>query len=264
MSNQKNVLDLFKLDGKVAYVTGGGSGLGEAMAYALAQAGSKVAVVDVNLDNAKKVAETISNSGGKAIAIKCDVTKATEIEGMINTIISNFGKLDIAVNNAGICISGPLEEVTEADWKRVIDVDLNAVFLCAQAAGKQMIKQGEGGSIVNTASMSGTIINRGYAFASYCAAKAGVKHFTKAVAVDWAKYKIRCNSISPGYMRTPMTSRSWKEYPEIFRENMLNTTPIGRVGEPEDLGGAVVYLASEASSFMTGHDLIIDGGHSVW
>lgn len=260
--DEKNVLDLFRLDGRVAYVTGGGQGLGEAMAMALAQAGSKVAIVDINPNTAEKVAERIRGLGGQAISIKTDVTKVAEVESMVQNIVAKFGRIDIGVNNAGTGDVSPVEETSEENWKRVVDVNLNSVFLCAREAGRQMIRQGQGGCIINTASMSGTIINKGSYLASYCATKAAVKHLTKALAVEWVKYGIRANSISPGYMSTPMIAKSLEDPVELAR--MTGTTPIGRVGQPRELAGAVVFLASEAATFVTGHDLIIDGGHTVW
>lgn len=260
--SRENVLDLFRLDGKASYVTGGGQGLGEAMAVALAQAGSAVAVVDVNPATAKKVADRICGFGGHAIHLKVDVSNSGEVASMVRTVVDAFGKLDIAVNNAGISHRGPAEEVSDEDWKRVVDVNLHGVFFCAREAGRQMIRQGHGGSVINTASMSGSIVNVGRTIAAYCTTKAGVKHLTKALAVEWAKHAIRVNSISPGYMRTP-TVEKWFQDPETARR-MIDTTPMARIGEPWELAGTVVYLASQASSFVTGHDLIVDGGYTVW
>lgn len=259
----KAVMDLFKLDGRVALVTGGGQGLGEAMATALAQAGSAVAVIDINFSNAAMVADKIKASGGNAIPVKCDVTQSDQVEAAFSDVARTFGRIDIAVNNAGITLSGPAEDMSDEDWKRIVDINLNGVFLCAREAGKHMIRQGTGGSIINTASMSGTIINKGFYLAGYCTTKAGVKHLTKALAVEWAKYGIRVNSISPGYMRTPLIAASLA-HPEIVEEKMVNTTPLGRLGEPQDLAGPILFLASDASLFVTGHDLVVDGGHTAW
>lgn len=263
----KSVLDLFRLDGKVAYVTGGGQGLGEAMSVALARAGASVAVVDINPVTAKNVADKICSAGGRSIALTVDVTKSGEVEAMVRAVADAFGKLDIAVNNAGVGGKGPIETLSEEDWKRVMDVNVNGVFRCAREAGRQMIRQGSGGVIINIASMSGTIINRHKAMPArtptlYCTTKAAVKHLTKALAVEWAGYGIRVNSISPGYMRTPLITHML-ENPARLAE-MIDATPMGRIGEPWELAGAVVYLASDASSFVTGHDLVIDGGHTVW
>lgn len=260
--SRKNVLDLFRLDGKASYVTGGGQGLGEAMAVALAQAGSAVAVVDVNPVTAKEVADRICGFGGHAIYLKADVTNSGEVASMIRGVVDAFGQLDIAVNNAGIAQRGPAQEVCDEDWKRIVDVNLNGVFFCAREAGRQMIRQGHGGSIINTASMSGSIVNKGRTVAAYCTTKAGVKHLTKALAAEWAKHGIRVNSISPGYMKTPLIAKSLQD-PESAR-CMIDTTPMARIGEPWELAGTVVYLASQASSFVTGHDLIVDGGYTVW
>jgi len=260
--SEKTVLDLFRLEGKVSYVTGGGQGLGEAMAVALAQAGSAVAVVDINAATAKKVADEICKSGGRAIALQVDVTKSSEVVSMVSAIVDCFGRLDVAVNNAGISGRFPAEEVPEEQWKSVVDVNLNGVFLCAREAGRQMIRQGQGGSIINIASISASVINKGRPVSAYCTTKAGVKHLSKALAAEWAKHGIRVNSISPGHMRTPLNEKLF-ENPEVFAE-LVSCYPMGRIGEPWELAGAVVFLASDASSFVTGHDLIVDGGYTIW
>ncbi len=263
----KRALDLFRLDGKVAYVTGGGRGLGEAMAIALADAGAAVVVADISAESAKRVADAICASGGRAIPVVVDVSKSVEVQAMICAAVDAFGRLDIGVNNAAGVGGGLAEAISEETWQRVMDVNVKGVFLCAREAARQMILQGQGGSLINTASMSGTIVNRdrsmpGHSPTLYCTTKAAVKHLTKALAIEWVGYGIRVNSISPGYMRTPRVAH-FLENPARLAE-MIDTTPMGRIGEPWEVAGAVIYLASEASSFVTGHDLVIDGGHTVW
>ena len=254
------ILDRFKLDGKTALVTGGGQGIGRGYAHALADAGASVAIVDINPTTAQQVVVEIRTLGKQAISIIADVTRPDDAQRMVDTVMNEWGKLDIAVNNAGRVLWEKAEDVTEADWDRVVDLNLKGVFLCAQAEAKAMIPR-RYGKIINTASMSGSIINRPQNQASYNASKAGVVHLTKSLAAEWATYGIRVNCISPGYIITPLSTA-----PEVmkFRPLWTELTPIGRLGEVEDLQGAIVYLASEASDFMTGHNLIIDGGYTIW
>ena len=183
------------------------------------------------------------------------------MEKAVAEVVERFGKLDIFVNNAGICRNIKAEEMTLEEWQEVIDINLTGVFIGSQVAGKRMIEQG-GGSIINIASMSGSIVNVPQPQCSYNASKAGVIHLTKSLASEWAKYNIRVNAISPGYMKTGMTEKTLET--DMAKDWWLRLTPMGRPGLPCELGGAVVYLASDASSFMTGADLIIDGGYTVW
>ncbi|MBD3182691.1 SDR family oxidoreductase [Candidatus Poribacteria bacterium] len=255
------ILDRFKLDGKTALVTGGGQGIGQAYAHALAEAGASVAIVDINPDTASQVAEEIKDIGQNSISIEADVTIEEDVKRMADTVAREWGKLDIAVNNAGITIWADTVEMTEKEWDDVLDLNLKGVFLCAQAEARVMIPQ-KYGKIINTASMSGSIVNRPQNQVSYNASKAGVIHLTKSLAAEWAPHGIRVNSISPGYMLTALVNK----IPEVAQHLPYWTglTPVGRLGNVEDLQGAIVYLASDASDFMTGHDMVIDGGYSVW
>jgi len=251
------ILEKMRLDGKASFITGGARGIGKQIAIALAEAGSDVAIVDIDIEEALKTAQTITNDlGVKAIAINADITKQDDVDKMMDTILNHFGKLDAAFCNAGICMNISSEEMTLDQWKKVIDINLTGVFLTAQAAAKQMLKQGYG-SIVNTASMSGHIVNVPQPQCSYNASKAGVIQLTKSMAVEYAKRGVRVNSISPGYIATELISSSPHLTPLIKEWNTM--APMGRMGKPEELQSIAVYLAGDTSSFATGSDFIIDG-----
>lgn len=254
----KTIIEKFRLDGKVAFVTGGARGIGKSIATALVEAGANVAIVDIDLSESEKTAKELAAKGTKTIAIKADATVPAEVDKMITKIVEEFGKLDIAFCNAGICMNIPASEMTYEQWKKVIDINLNGVFLTAQAAGKQMLKQGRGGSIINTASMSGHIVNVPQPQCSYNASKAGVIQLTKSLAIEWAMDNIRVNSISPGYIGTELTLNSPTLIPLIEQWNKM--APLHRLGKPDELQGIAIYLASELSSFTTGSDFLIDGG----
>lgn len=249
-----SIKDKFELTGKKAYVTGGASGIGKSVAACFAQYGADVAIIDRNLQEAEKAAREIAILGVNTVAIKADVSDPEDVNRMIDKVLDAFGTLDIAFNNAGICENVNAQDMTYDSWKRVIDVNLTGVFLTSQAAGRVMIKKGSG-SIINTASMSGHIVNVPQPQCAYNASKAAVIMLTKSLAVEWAKYNVRVNCISPGYIATNMTK---KEDPLV--PTWLAVSPIKRLGTPEELQGAVLYLASDASSFTTGADFVIDGG----
>lgn len=257
-----NVLEKFNLKGQVAIVTGAATGLGKAMATALAQAGSNIVIPDVNLEAAEKTAQELAeNEGIEAIAIKMDVTKEDEVNAMVEKVVERFGKIDILFNNAGIVINGKAEETSYEDWYKVIDINLNGVFLVSKAVGKVMIEQKKG-SIVNISSMSGIIVNTPQCQASYNASKAGVIMLTKSLAMEWAKHNIRVNTIAPGYMKTELTKKFFESGGGEV-DTWLSMTPMGRPGNPEELGAIALYLASDASSFATGSVFTIDGGYTA-
>ncbi|SFL69511.1 NAD(P)-dependent dehydrogenase, short-chain alcohol dehydrogenase family [Gracilibacillus orientalis] len=253
------IIEKMRLDGKKIFVTGGARGIGRSVALAFAEAGADLAIVDLDIEEAKKTAEEIAaKNGTKAIAIKADVTNPEDVNAMIDKFLKEFDRLDVAFCNAGICINTPAEEMSYEQWKKVLDINLSGVFLTAQAAGKVMLKQEGGGSIINTASMSGHIVNYPQPQCSYNASKAGVIQLTKSLAVEWATRNVRVNSLSPGYMGTELTLNSPSLKPLI--EQWSDMTPVKRIGKPEELQSICVYLAGDTSSFTTGSDFVVDGG----
>lgn len=245
---------LFDVSGKRGYVTGGGSGLGRAIANGLAEAGAAVVVSDINLDAAERTAEDIRSQGGQAVAVYTDVAQQAEVERLIQFTTDQLGGLDFAFNNAGLLKIVKPEELSLEDWQTELEVDISGVFLCSQAAGRYMIAHG-GGKIVNTASISGVVVNSGL---TYSVAKAGVIQLTRVLAYRWARHRVYVNCFSPGYIRTGMTA------PHLTRseveQEMLRQTPLRRIGEPRDLVGVAIFLASAASDFVTGQNIIVDGG----
>jgi NAD(P)-dependent dehydrogenase (short-subunit alcohol dehydrogenase family) len=245
--------NLFNLEGKIAVVTGASRGLGKAMAIGLAKAGADVVVTDV-LDTTETVAE-IKKLNRKSFGLKVDVSNTSDVEAMVKNVLEKFDNIDIFVNNAGILRTGNAEVLDRRDWDEVIDVNLTGQFLCAQAVGRQMIKQ-RAGSIINIASIAGL---GGYASSvPYSASKAGVILMTKTLAIEWGKYNVRVNAICPGVFATDMTDAYLKD--KQFKDMIKNNVPLGRHAKPDELVGTVVYLASKASDYMTGHALVIDGG----
>jgi NAD(P)-dependent dehydrogenase (short-subunit alcohol dehydrogenase family) len=258
------ILDTFSLKGKVALVTGAGQGIGRGYAHALGEAGAAVAVVDINPDKAREVAQELSAKGVDAIPLAADVTKKADIQGAVDAVVKKWGKLTIGVNNAGIGQWVDALEVTEDMWQKVMRLNLDAVFYCSQVEAREMRKN-RYGKIINTASMSGHIVNTPQNQVPYNTSKAGVIHMTRTLAAEWAADGIRVNSISPGYTRTALveTLVSTPEGKKMM-EAWMPLIPMHRMAEVSDLQGAVVYLAAEASDYMTGSDLIIDGGYCVW
>lgn len=251
---------MFSLEGKTALITGGARGLGKAMAEALAQAGANIVIADMALVDARKTAEELASFGTKTVGIEVNVTNETEVENAIDQIISNFEGLDIVINNAGICQKITVEEQSLADWQKTMDVNVNGVFLVSKYASIQMKKQG-GGSIINIASMSSFIANT-EAQCAYNASKAAVAMMTKCMASEWVSDNIRVNAIAPGYMKTDMTKPIFGPGGELA--HVLDMVPMKRLGEPHELGGLAIYLASEASTFVTGSSFIVDGGYTIW
>ncbi|MDR2739439.1 MAG: SDR family oxidoreductase [Treponema sp.] len=251
------IIEKLRLDGKKAFVTGGAGGIGFSIAAALAEAGADVALVDTDIETSSISAGKISaETGRKIISIRADVTKKGDVDAMIEKILGEFGRIDTAFCNAGICKNIPAETMSLEEWNQVITINLTGVFLTAQAAGRVMIKQG-GGSIINTASMSAHIVNVPQPQCSYNASKAGVIQLTKSLAVEWALKNVRVNSISPGYIGTDLTLNSPDLKPLIAQWNVM--APLRRLGRPEELQAIAVYLAGDSSAFTTGSDFVIDG-----
>jgi NAD(P)-dependent dehydrogenase (short-subunit alcohol dehydrogenase family) len=260
----KTILDRFRLDGRVALVTGAGQGIGRGFAHALGEAGASVAVVDIAPALAETVADELAKKGVETIAVTADVTKPDEVQAMLNAVLDRWGRLTIGVNNAGIGLWVDSEAMSEEEWDRVLNLNLKAVFLCAQAEGRVMLEAGYG-KMINTASMSGHIVNTPQNQVAYNTSKSGVIHLTRTLAAEWAPRGVRVNSISPGYTRTKLVEDLLATpIGQQMLPKWMNLTPMGRMGEVTDLQGAVVYLASEASDFMTGHDMVIDGGYCTW
>jgi sorbose reductase len=252
-----SVLDLFDLHGKRALVTGASSGIGKRVAIAYAEAGAEVALAARHAEALEVVADEIAAAGRRAVPIRCDVTQPEQVSGMLDQVTGELGGIDIAVCNAGIITVTPMLEMPPEEFQSIQDTNVTGVFLTAQAAAKAMVRQGQGGVIINTASMSGHIINIPQQVGHYCASKAAVIHLTKAMAVELAPHKIRVNSVSPGYILTELVE-PYSEYHALWEPKI----PLGRMGQPEELTGLYLYLASEAASYMTGSDIVIDGGYS--
>ncbi len=241
---------------KVAVVTGSTRGIGKAIAHAFARAGANVVICGRDLKTAQNVANEIKKSGkARCVAFKCDVSKSGDVKGMIEAVVAEFGKIDILVNNAGVADIGSITELTEESWDRTINVDLKGVFLCSQAVSKHMIKR-KYGKIVNIASIAGLV---GFLGApNYCAAKGGVVNLTKEMALELARFGINVNAIAPGIIETDMTKGILSD--EKSRQAMLANIPLKRIGKPEDIANAAIFLASDDASYITGTTLIVDGG----
>ncbi|MDR3336069.1 MAG: SDR family oxidoreductase [Treponema sp.] len=246
---------LFSLKGKVALVTGGGRGIGQVVALGLAKAGAEVAII--SRSGAEETVTLIEKEGGKAYSLKADVTSEKSVDGALAEILKKSGSLHIVFNNAGICIHKDTLEASIAEWREVLETNLTGEYIVARAAGRIMIDKGIKGSIINMASMSGTIVNIPQWQASYNVSKAGVIHLTRSLAIEWAPYGIRVNSLSPGYIATPMSVDTPKELKDAWAPLM----PFRRMGTPEELIGAVIYLAADSSGYTSGSDLIVDGAY---
>jgi len=254
-----SILDYFMLTGKKAVVTGGARGIGNATAVALAEAGADVAILDI-LD-ANGTVKQIKELGRESFSIKVDLTVEEEVDNAFAEVKKRFGRIDVVHNNAGIAHCVKCEDMTFEEWRKVLAIDLDAVFLVARAAGRIMIADGTGGSIINTASMSGIIVNYPQEQVAYNAAKAGVIHLTKSLACEWAKHNIRVNAVSPGYICTDMTPATSNK---AWMDTWFAMCPTKRLGTPIEIAGAVLYLASDASTFTTGCNIVIDGGYSCY
>jgi NAD(P)-dependent dehydrogenase (short-subunit alcohol dehydrogenase family) len=246
--------------GKVAFVTGAANGIGRAAALAFAHEGASVVAADISEQGNQDTARMIEEAGGRALAVRCDVSRAGDVKAALDRAVETFGRLDFALNNAGV--EQPITataDLAEKDWDRIVDINLRGVFLCMRHEIPLMLKQG-GGVIVNTSSGAGV---KGFAGqAAYCAAKHGVVGLTRATALDYAKANIRVNAVCPGIIETPMMDRFSGGTPE-GRERVIAQEPVGRMGKPEEIASAVLWLCSDAAAFMVGHAMVMDGGQTV-
>jgi len=250
--------EIFGLQGKVAVVTGGARGIGQTVARGLANAGASVAIID--LVESPETVSLIESDGGKAISVSADVTDENSVDKAIEQIVSKLGNINILFNNAGICLHKPTLDASISEWRKVIDVNLSGVYVVARAVGRHMIENKIKGSIINMGSMSGTIVNIPQWQASYNASKAGVIQLTKSLAIEWADYGIRVNSLSPGYIATPMSV----DTPQELKDVWLPLMPLHRMGTPEELVPAVLYMAAPASGYTTGSNTIVDGAYTCF
>lgn len=254
------ISELLSIKGKVAVITGASSGLGVTFAEALAEGGANLILAARRIEKLNEVAVQMRKLGVKAMPFQCDVSKQEEVQALVDTTIKNFGKLDIIVNNAGVAAMGPSTEMPVEEWNRVVSVNLTGVFLCARTAAKQMIKQGSG-KVINIASIYGAVGDV-FPAAPYYATKGAVINLTRDLAVEWAPFKVNVNAIAPGFFPSEMTEGIFRE--SRYTEYITKQTPLGRIGKPDDLKGAVLFLASPASDFVTGQTIFVDGGWTIW
>jgi len=244
-----------KLKNKIAIVTGSKRGIGKSIALELAKEGAKIVISDIDLKECQDVCDEIKKMGLDAIAVKCDVSKKGDVDAMVEKTIQKFQKIDIIVNNAGVVLMKPFLEMTEKDWDFILDINLKGVFLCTNAVAKQMIKQ-KSGKIISITSIAGEV---GFMNTSaYCASKAGIINLTRELALELCPYNINVNAVAPGVIATNMTEDMLKD--KKTKEGLLANIPLGRVGKPEEIGKAVIFLASDDSNYVTGHTLVVDGG----
>jgi NAD(P)-dependent dehydrogenase (short-subunit alcohol dehydrogenase family) len=245
-----------KLENRVAIVTGGAQGIGRAIALGLAREGADVVIADIQPDRAAETAAEVAAVGRRSLAQAVDVSRVADLEALVQAVQTEFGAIDILVNNAGIALPTPFLETTEADWDRIIDVNLKSAFFCSQLVARVMVAQGRG-AIVNLASTSSFVAGRQEV--PYAISKAGVRMLTAAAAAELAPYNVRVNAIAPGLIKTPLTAKHFPS-PEALEARVKAKAPMGRAGTPEDLVEAVIFLCSDGADYVTGHTLVVDGG----
>lgn len=253
-----NVMSQFDLSGKVAVVTGGNGGLGEAFAHALAEAGAQVAIAARGHTRSLEVVKALQDAGHRAMAVEVDITQPEAADTLLDEVEATLGPVDIFLNNAGACHHAPALDVTPERWQDIFNINVHGLWYCAQAAGRRM--QSRGGVIINIGSISAMIVNRPQMQPAYNASKAAVHQLTKSLAAEWAPYGIRVNALAPGYVKTSMAP---VDDPK-FKPRWIDDAPMQRAATPEELGPTIVYMASNASSFMTGSIVVVDGGYTLW
>ncbi|MCC5812073.1 MAG: glucose 1-dehydrogenase [Ectothiorhodospiraceae bacterium] len=253
-------MNRFDLAGKVSLVTGAGRGIGRSIALGLAEAGSDLVLSSRSRDELETVADEVRAMGRSALVAPCDVTEAGEVEAAVNQAVEHFGDIHVLINNAGMTVKQPAEHLALADWQRIIDVNLTGVFLMAQAVGRRMLDQGSG-SIVNISSIAAETALSGSL--AYCASKGGVNMLTKVLAVEWASRGVRVNGLAPAYTETPLV-KAITDSKEGFADRVRARTPLGRLARPEEMVGAAIFLASDASTYVTGETLRVDGGWTAY
>jgi NAD(P)-dependent dehydrogenase (short-subunit alcohol dehydrogenase family) len=252
---------VFDLHGKVALVTGGASGLGAAIAVGLAERGAQVAIADLDIQGAEQTAAAIRDQSGTASAWHLDVRQHVQVEECVAAVSGQDGPIDVLVACAGIGLRRPAISMTPEEWQRVIDINLSGCWFCNQAVGRRMVERGSGGSIINIGSVVGQVgIDTGNA--NYAASKGGMIGLTKCLAVEWAPYNVRVNVVAPTHFRTPLVEQAIRDHPGI-EERFVSNIPLGRLGLPKEIVGAVVFLASDDAAMVTGHVLNVDGGHTA-
>lgn len=254
-------LEKYNLNGQVAVITGGGRNIGLACAHALAEAGARVVIAEIDPKTGEEGLQSLKEAGYDADFVQVDVTNSDAVSKAANEIVERLGRVDILVCNAGIAFNTPAEDMSDEEWHKVIDINLNGLFWCCRAFGGHMLEAGSG-SIVNIGSMSGVISNKPQPQAHYNASKAGVHMLTKSLAGEWAKRGVRVNAVSPTYIETAMT-RDGMDNPDYY-PTWLEMTPMGRVGQSHEIASVVLFLASDAASLMTGSIVLVDGGYTVW
>ncbi len=248
------------VQGKIALVTGAGRGLGRWIALGLAHAGADVVIAEINSETGQETAQDVQKMGRKSLFVETDVAQVDSIEAMVGKVVKEWGRIDILVNNAGVNVRRKVEDVTPEDFDSVVSVNLRGVYFCSQAVGKVMIRQKQG-KIINIASAAGFLVRQGIPNSIYASTKAGVVMLTKALAAEWAPYNININAVAPGYFATPLAAPRLKDPAAL--QSIMESTPLKRVGGAGDIIGPVVFLASEAASFITGACLNVDGGRTI-
>ena len=252
-------MNIFDLSGKVAIVTGGNQGIGFGIAEGLASVGATVIIANRRAAEGQSAAESLKKEGLNAVAIPTDVSSKSSVAALASKVMSDFGRIDILVNNAAVIVRKPIEDLTEEEWDRIMNTNLRGLFLCCQLVGREMIKNKKG-KIINISSVLSQIIQPGRSV--YAVAKAGVSHLTRALALEWRKYNINVNAIGPGLTITPLNQKYFEEHPEDLKK-IVEGIPKGREAYPQDYAGAAIFLASDASDYVTGQTLLVDGGMTI-